>query len=354
MASTSKRTIIDSHVHLWPVETANLDGHTWMPPGMPIAKAHLPPDYMAATEMSESDDLDVEVQGLVFIESDVRYDIPVGDISMWARGPLGEMTFVRKIVQGEYGDRASKSMVGIVPWAPMDQPTTVLKEYLDLAKDKAGENTWNRVKGFRYLLQAITDEGNFKALVFSSEFIANLRLLGRRGFSFDVGVDQRSGGSWQLETMAQAMAMAHESVEEHDKVIFIVNHLCKPDFSDTGNAFDRWCGAISSMSKLTKTYMKLSGAFSELPVDAAKSTPSKIALRMKPWVAHIFETFGPKRVMFGSDWPVCNLKGPGHGDSWGVWNNVVEAIIEGCGFGLTQSDVDFMWSEAANEAYRLM
>jgi L-rhamnono-1,4-lactonase len=73
--------------------------------------------------------------------------------------------------------------------------------------------------------------------------------------------------------------------------------------------------------------MKLSGAFSEfgtitpLPVVA-------ITARLSWWVRHVFGVFGPERIMFGSDWPVCNVNGPKGGQSWGVWREVVEALMQ--------------------------
>lgn len=348
--SKPQRKIIDSHVHLWPLETANEDGHTWMPPGMPIAKAQLPADYLAATK---SDGQGSNVHGLVFIETDIRYETSEDDIPVWAKGPLDEITFIRRIVDGEYGPEANRLLVAIVPWAPIDQETTVFQQYLDLAESRAGEATWTRIKGFRFLLQAILEEEKFQSLVFSKGFIDNLRLLGRRGLSFDVGADQRSGGIWQLELMAEAMKLAHDSVKEDEKVVFIINHLCKPDFADTGVGFERWCEAIASMAKLSKTYMKLSGAFSELSPFLGSSDPKEIAIRLKPWLVHTFRSFGPERIMFGSDWPVCNLNGPRGEDSWVAWKDVIDAVVEDSDYDLSGADQDHLWHETAEKAYRL-
>ncbi|KAK4543922.1 hypothetical protein LTR36_004696 [Oleoguttula mirabilis] len=238
--------VIDSHIHLWPEATSNEESHAWMtPPGMPLAKPHLLEDYCQASKRGVAQDPDLDVKGVVYIETDVRYDPPNGDIATWAKGPLDEILFLRDIVEGRYGARDSSMLLGLVPWAPIDQPTAVLDEYLLLAKDMAGPQVWPRVKGFRFLLQAIEDRATFEKLVFSSTFVANLKLLGKRGFSFDVGVDQHSSGIWQLEAMATAMEMAHEGVPETKRVRFVINHLCKPDFSERGPEFDRWCNARS-------------------------------------------------------------------------------------------------------------
>ncbi|KAK5121331.1 hypothetical protein LTR85_005497 [Meristemomyces frigidus] len=329
--------IIDSHVHLWPKETSSEDSHAWMTPAdMPLAKPHLLNDYYQASKQEGASDPDVVVNGVVYIETDVRYDRPNGDISTWAKGTLDEILFLRDIVEGRYGERDGGVLLGLVPWAPMDQPTSVLTEYLVLAKDMAGPQAWPRVKGFRFLLQAIVEQPKFEKLTSSTDFIANLKLLGKRGFSFDVGVDQHSGGVWQLEAMAKAMEMAHEGVPEKEKLCFIINHLCKPDFSDRGHQFDRWCDAVRSMSKCSKTYMKLSGAFSELPSEI-RST-NAIAAHLKPWLTHVLECFGSGRVMFGSDWPVCNVNGPAGESSWIAWKDVVDSILHDQAYGLSDSD----------------
>ncbi|TKA33258.1 hypothetical protein B0A50_00811 [Salinomyces thailandicus] len=346
------RTIIDSHIHLWPEETSDEQGHAWMTPGMPLAKPHVLSDYYQASHQRRSSNSDVHVKGAVYIETDVRYDSPSSDdLATWARGPLDEIIFLCKIVAGEYGERDSRMLLGLVPWAPMNQSTQVLEEYLVLAKDMAGPSAWPKIKGFRFLLQSIVEQKRFEDLVFSEGFIANLKLLGQRRLSFDVGVDHHSGGIWQLEAIVKAMERAHQGVADHQKVIFIVNHLCKPDFSETDSGFGQWCAAMNKMSKLSKTYMKLSGAFSELPPDVSSIT--QIADCIKPWVAHIFATFGPKRVMFGSDWPVCNVKGHAGEGSWSAWTQVVEQLLDVPEMGLSEADRLCIWHDTAHEAYRI-
>ncbi|SMQ45441.1 unnamed protein product [Zymoseptoria tritici ST99CH_1A5] len=343
--------IIDSHVHLWPESMSNEDGHAWMKPGMPLARQHILSDYYEASEQNGEHDTNVIVEGIVYVETDVKYEKPSGDLSAWAKGPLDEIIFLRAIVEGNYGERDSRMLLGIVAWAPMDQPPAVLEEWLVLAEQTAGPQTWARVKGFRFLLQAITDKVEFEKLVLGADFVENLKILGRRGFSFDVGVDQNSGGVWQLEAISKAMKRAHEDVPEHENVAFILNHFCKPDFASTGEAFDLWRAATESMSTSSKTYMKLSGAFSELP--AGLQNVADVASTMKPWYNHIFELFGPRRILFGSDWPVCNLSGPRKGASWVAWREVVDVFLNDPTLGISDHDRGSVWRDTALQAYRL-
>ena len=329
--------------------------------GMPLAKQHILDDYLKAAKQDEQSDTVVE--GVIYVETDVRYDKPNGDLRSWAAGPIDEIRFLRSIVEGEYGERASQLLVGIVAWAPMDQPTSVLEEWLRLVEGTAGAETWKRIKGFRYLLQAIQNQKDFEKLVESADFINNLKLLGRRGFAFDVGVDQHSGGTWQLEAMAKAMKKAHLGVSDEDQVIFVINHLCKPDFEphqiSSGpdkplSSFQHWAKAIAAMAECDKTYMKLSGGFSELPEDVLASADcNSIARHMKQWVQYVFEVFGPERVMFGSDWPVCNLRGPAKENSWPTWKDVVASLLDNADVRLDDAAESKVWKETARLAYRL-
>ena len=345
------QAVIDSHIHLWPKETTNEESHAWMTPGMPLLKPHLLQNYYAASEQTGQSDFDVVVKGVVYVETDVRYDPPNGDLATWARGPLEEILFLRKVVEGHYAERDGTMLLGLVPWAPMDQSTATLEEYLTLAKDMAGPPAWPRIRGFRFLLQAITDQTEFEKLVFSDAFIANLQLLGKRRFSFDIGVDHRSGGVWQLEAIAKVMVLAHQDIPQGEKITFVVDHLCKPDFAERGTEIDRWCQAILAMANCSHTYMKLSGAFSELPSELKSTTD--IAAHLRPWLTYVLKCFGPDRVMFGSDWPVCNVGGPAGERSWAAWKDVVQLALRDPIYNLTDHDRQRILSGTAVEAYRL-
>ncbi|KAK5171147.1 L-rhamnono-gamma-lactonase [Saxophila tyrrhenica] len=348
----AKQKMIDSHIHLWPPETSNESGHAWMTPGNPLAKPHLLEHYLKASRQNEDPSSDVEVEGVIYVETDVRNDHSRwGDgVEMWAKAPLDEISFLRTIVDGDYGERASDMLLGIVPWAPMDKDPSVLREYLRLAEERAGPKCWSRVKGFRFLLQFISDARVFQNTVSGPDFQINLKELGRRGFAFDVGVDQRSGGVHQLESMAIAMDEAHRYVPENEKVTFIINHLCKPAFGERQLIFEEWRIMVSMMSKLSKTYMKFSGAFSEIPKSFGKDADG-IAKAIKPWFMHLKLCFGTQRIMFGSDWPVCNVHGPRGEDSWVAWKDVVAALAADEQCGLSSEDVERLWHGVAREAY---
>jgi L-rhamnono-1,4-lactonase len=98
--------------------------------------------------------------------------------------------------------------------------------------------------------------------------------------------------------------------------------------------------------------MKLSGAFNELdpsPFSAISTTTSpkeieEILESLSPVLETVQSTFSG-RIMFGSDWPVCNVGGPGD-RSWSTWKQVVETWIK-----RGDEDEDNIWWKAGSEAY---
>lgn len=141
--------------------------------------------------------------------------------------------------------------------------------------------------------------------------------------------------------------------------MYVADHLCKPDLEqhpstpEQRDAFERWAAAMRRAAGLGNTYVKLSGAFSEMADQdaAAPWTPDQVLERMRPWLDVLFDAFPPERIMFGSDWPVCNVRGPGDGLAWKSWVRAVERILEA--YGLTDEQRDRVWYGTAVEAYRL-
>ena len=104
-----------------------------------------------------------------------------------------------------------------------------------------------------------------------------------------------------------------------------------------------------TLSKCRKTYMKLSGCFSELP-DKLKERPAEdIFAAILPWLAVVVAAFGPSRIMFGSDWPVCTV-GVGD-DAWKKWHKIVDMVCDLA--GLSPEDQAMLWGGTAKEAYKL-
>lgn len=108
--------------------------------------------------------------------------------------------------------------------------------------------------------------------------------------------------------------------------------------------------------------MKLSGCFSELfdPTSSASSphaTPSSApdcAKLILPWLRVIFQEFGAERILFGSDWPVCNMSFPGAAKgnhAWFAWKRTVEEVLGEV--GCSERERERVWWVTAEEVYGL-
>jgi L-fuconolactonase len=84
-------------------------------------------------------------------------------------------------------------------------------------------------------------------------------------------------------------------------VPFVLDHAGKPAIAD--GEWDPWATWLTTMADLPNVTCKLSG----LSTEASWSSWSADTLR--PYADHVLACFGPDRVMFGSDWPVCELAG---------------------------------------------
>lgn len=214
--------ILDSHIHLFPA--SELPTLAWNAPGHPLWHQHAPAEYRRAT--ASSCDL---LSGYVFLETDRRVD--QGDASPeggWAH-PLQEVSYLARIAAGrprpgeghDVDDR--RLCKGIVPWAPVAAGEEALGRYLDAARavcerDGDGEVWGLKVKGFRYLLQDKPD-----GTMLEEGFVAGVRMLGRRGYAFDVGVDLHRRGRRQLEECVGLVERAHEGLRMDEKVVFIMS-----------------------------------------------------------------------------------------------------------------------------------
>ncbi|KAF7510052.1 hypothetical protein GJ744_007156 [Endocarpon pusillum] len=306
-----------------------------------------------------------KLQGFVFIESDRVSSLPQDG---WNHA-LEEVGFLARIAKGEpreeeeEGFRAGDKdlVLGIVPWAPVPAGPEAMEEYMNLAKERCGdEKVWKKIKGVRYLVQ---DKPS--GLMLQPSFIESLKWLGNNGLAFDLGVDARNGGIWQLRETCEMLRLLHSNRRRGNmgeaRLKIVINHLCKPDLYLTSEeianghqSYAKWRDYIEEMARFDGTFMKLSGAFSELPSSQDWQDPGsleRILGILRFWIDVIFDAFGPSRIMFGSDWPVCNVQGPGTELSWQYWHGVVEAILSAR--NLSDDEKTMIWSGTAQVAYNI-
>ncbi len=95
-----------------------------------------------------------------------------------------------------------------------------------------------------------------------------------------------------------ALAVARE----FPSLRLVVDHLAKPPIRD--GAYEPWASRIQQFAGLTNVWCKLSGLVTEA------SWERWTAADLTPYVRHVLDVFGPDRLLFGSDWPVCLLAAP--------------------------------------------
>lgn len=215
--------IIDSHIHLYP--SSELETLAWCSPSNPLHKQYSLDEYEAATRCPPS------LEGFIFLETDRKHDLKLGaeDGRGWDM-PLMEVDWLKRIALGTprdgegHSERHKKLCLAIIPWAPLPSGADVLERYVKEV-EKHAEGSFSKIKGFRYLVQ-----DKPKGVMLQNGFIEGLKWLGKKGYVFDLGVDQHNGGRWQLEEAVAMIEKAHEGVAEEEKVSFIISKL--PQQSD--------------------------------------------------------------------------------------------------------------------------
>jgi L-fuconolactonase len=165
-------------------------------------------------------------------------------------------------------------IAGVVGWIDLQSPA--VSEDLD----RFGGH--RALVGFRHIAQAEPDD--FFA---RPAFRRGLSLLAARGLAYD------------LLVYARQIPAAIDLVRAFPAQRFVLDHLGKPDIR--GGGFAPWRRDVNQLAALPNVWCKLSGLVTE--ADWRRWTPAGL----RPYLDAAFEAFGPRRLMIGSDWPVCTL-----------------------------------------------
>lgn len=345
MKSRDHIPIIDSHIHLFPAsETISL---AWYTNDHPLAGQHSVDQYREATTSEPS------LAGFIFVETDRKNDLKSGELdgSGWSE-PLNELAWIKRIALGQprpdegHATEDKDLCLGIVLWAPLPSTADAMKLYILRVEEAAGM-AWSNVKGFRYLLQDKPD-----GTMLQDTFIENTKLLGRRGFTFDVCIDLHRRGQQQMKDLLAFAKLTRDNVPENEKVVLVLDHLCKPDMSNSdpvrGVDFMTWRAAMHELGQDEHTYVKFSGGFAEMDDSVDELSTNDIFKALEKWFRVLLESFGPRRIMFGSDWPVCTIN---MSNAWLRWRDVTVQLCQES--GLTPEEQGMIFSGTARQAYNL-
>jgi L-fuconolactonase len=174
--------------------------------------------------------------------------------------------------------------------------------------------------GIRHQAQDETDPG----WLLRPPVIRGIAAVGAAGLVYDL-----------LVRPPQAEA-ALEVVRGLPEVSFVLDHAGKPDIA--GGVWEPWATWIGAMAALPNLTVKLSGLVTEA---ATRTSPGWSAGVVLPYARHVLTAFGPDRVMYGSDWPVCTLAAS------------YEQVRDLAGEALAPGDADAVFEGNARRIYRI-
>jgi L-fuconolactonase len=240
--------MIDAHHHLWKYSAAE---YGWISPEMQVIKRDFLPENLE--ELMHY----FGIEGTVAVQA--RQSLEETD---WLLGLAGKHPLIR----------------GVVGWVPLTEGAGVKKHLERLAANK-------RLRGVRHVIQ---DEADPRYIL-RKDFNEGVRELRGFGLRYDVLVFERQ------------LPAAIEFVDRHPNQTFILDHVAKPRIKDKVMA--PWDRNIRELAKRQNVYCKLSGMVTE--ADPQRWTPEGL----QPYIDVVLAAFGPKRLMYGSDWPVMLLAG---------------------------------------------
>lgn len=188
--------------------------------------------------------------------------------------------------------RTTPNVLGVVGW--VDMASADVTSRLDWLMHDGG----GLLRGIRPMVQDIPDTGWLGLRALDDAFDA----LRDRGLVFDALVDERH------------LRVLQDRLVRHPGLRTVVDHAAKPDIA--GHAFASWAGAIARLAQMPDVHCKLSGLLTltgQAPDDG----------RLEPYVAHLFEVFGPNRLIWGSDWPVLTTHA-----TYEDWRTCAHALVQ--------------------------
>lgn len=240
-----------------------------------------------------------------------------GAIAVQARATVDETRFLLELA------RRNDWIRGVVGWE-------------DLTCEGLGERLqdWRaepRLCGWRHQVQ---DEPDAAAFLGCAAFGRGMALLQRQGWAYDLLVFHH-----QMEAAAAFCA-------RHDAHWLVLDHLGKPPLAVLAReqaAFGHWQARLGRFAALPHVACKLSGLVTEADWRAGLDGAGRACLLRCLDMA--LQVFGPQRLMFGSDWPVCLLAAP--------YATVFELVDGWASSRLSASEREALWGGTAARCYGL-
>jgi L-fuconolactonase len=179
---------------------------------------------------------------------------------------------------------------GVVGWAPLTTPA-VMSELERIA-------SLPKMKAIRHPLHDEPDD----LFVLRDDFNRGITALKRFDLRYDILIFEKH------------LPQTIQFVDRHPDQVFILDHVAKPRIRD--RVLFPWRENIRELARRSNVYCKLSGMVTEADWHSWSEEG------LSPYIETVLEAFTPKRVMFGSDWPVVSLA-----SSYRRWIDTVRAAI---------------------------
>jgi L-fuconolactonase len=201
---------------------------------------------------------------------------------------------------------------GVVGWVDLCSPK--VEERLEYY------HQFKLLKGFRHVLQGEPDA----SFMLQKSFMNGISLLQKFGFTYD------------LLIFPLHLQNAKMLVQNFPDQPFVIDHIAKPDIKN--RKIDDWKKDIQAIAKLENVSCKVSGMVTE--AEWNNWQPANFTA----YLDVVFEAFGTKRVLFGSDWPVCNVAGG--------YEKMI-SIVQNYTSTQTQNEQELFWGGNAVQFYHL-
>ena len=241
-----KPLFIDAHQHFWQYDPTK---HVWMSEEMGVLKSDFLPADLALHLKNCSLD---------------------GCVAVQANQAEEENTFLLSLVE-KYD-----FIKGIVGWVDLQSEKVEARlEYYQ---------KFPLLKGFRHVVH---DEADINFML-RPAFFKGISLLKKYGYTYDILIFQKH------------LPNTLELVAAFPNQPFVIDHIAKPSIK-TGENTEGWRKNLEAVAQYENVSCKISGMVTEADWHHCKQAD------FTPYLDTVVELFGLDRIMYGSDWPVCNL-----------------------------------------------
>lgn len=273
---------IDSHQHFWRFDP---DRDTWITPDMAaIQRDFLPEDLLPLLQKNNFD-------GCITVQSHQSEEE-----TLFQLGNAEKHDFIK----------------GVVGWIDLQAD--------DIEARLEKFTSYKKLKGFRHVLQAETD----RALMLKPAFMNGIKYLQQHGYTYD------------LLILPDQLPYACQLAAAFPEQIFIVDHIAKPLIKE--RQLNNWKKDINALAAFPNVWCKISGMVTEADWRFWEKEDFTVFLDT------VTNAFGTKRILFGSDWPVCLVAA--------TYEEVVD-IATGYFSSLTEQEQNSFFGGNAAECYKL-